>query len=300
MMHHEAGVQVVAVGGRPTTGPMQGVSGSRGARSMSLTTLDAHIEFVQEDLVAEGNASDANFLPNRTAANEVYTIDASINLRDQIRKGEDANTPTQFLYEAADCRIFWTPATVFNYSALWQYVADAIWKNSTLCVAGSTVHASKTASGSDGDDDSGTTTSSATPALSSSSTFNISSYLSTLTGNGSSTAALTDELDDTTVGDELNSRVDATQYSTCQSNKDCQTGQSCKQLTICSASKKVCADDCTTNKSRCGGNGVCEVVSGTRTFTVGNQKATGGFCSPTVTATLCASTKKAGSLYGLS
>jgi hypothetical protein len=75
-------------------------------------------------------------------------ISAGINLRDQVRKGEDI--PLQFLYEGADCRIFYTPKTVYNYTALWQYAADAIWnKDPKKCVTGSigysTVNGTKTA-----------------------------------------------------------------------------------------------------------------------------------------------------------
>ncbi|KAK7718646.1 hypothetical protein SLS64_002606 [Diaporthe eres] len=135
MMHHQAGVKVVAVGGRPTTGPMQGVAAGRGARSYSLSVLDANIGFAQ-DLLASAGSNEANFLPNRSTANDVYIVDAGVNLRDQVRK--DDGTPLQFTYEAADCRIFWTPKTIFNYAALWQYAADAIWSNTTLCVSGST------------------------------------------------------------------------------------------------------------------------------------------------------------------
>lgn len=75
MMHHQAGVKVVAVGGRPTTGPMQGVAAGRGARSYGLSVLDANIVFVQ-NLLASTGSPEAGFLPNRTTANDVYIVDA--------------------------------------------------------------------------------------------------------------------------------------------------------------------------------------------------------------------------------
>jgi hypothetical protein len=70
---------------------------------------------------------------------------AQINLRDQIRKGE--TIPLQFTYEAANCRIFYTPQTFYNYENLWKYAADAIWNNPALCVQNSTGYA--TTNGSD-------------------------------------------------------------------------------------------------------------------------------------------------------
>ncbi|KAI1338347.1 hypothetical protein F5Y15DRAFT_416991 [Xylariaceae sp. FL0016] len=133
MMHQEAGVRTVALGGRPVSGPMQGVGGTRSARVMATETLDANIGVVQ---VLLENSTDSHFLPNRTEALDVYIVDAGINLRDQVRKGETQSL--QFAYEPADCRIYFTPQTVFNYTNLWNYAANAIWRNSSLCVEGST------------------------------------------------------------------------------------------------------------------------------------------------------------------
>ncbi|KAI1422379.1 hypothetical protein F5Y12DRAFT_624388 [Xylaria sp. FL1777] len=133
MMHHEAGVRVVTVGGRPVPGPMQGVGNTRGARLMPTSILDNNIEVTQEIL---GSSPDANFLPNRTEAVDVFILDGGVNLRDQVRKGE--TTPLQFVYEAADCRIYYTPQTILNYTALWTFAANAIAANPPLCVAGST------------------------------------------------------------------------------------------------------------------------------------------------------------------
>jgi hypothetical protein len=50
--------------------------------------------------------------------------------------------PLQFVYEAANCRIFYTPQTIFNYTNLWTYAADAAWNKPELCVQGSTGYAS--------------------------------------------------------------------------------------------------------------------------------------------------------------
>jgi len=141
MMHHEAGVRVVAAGGRPVPGPMQAASGSRGAAIYSTDDLDSDVEFAQEIIEFDDSSANPYFLPNRTTELTFSITFASINLRDQVRPNE--TTPLQFAYEAADCRIFYTPKTFYNYSALWQYAADAIWTNPSLCVNGSTGFASQ-------------------------------------------------------------------------------------------------------------------------------------------------------------
>jgi hypothetical protein len=140
MMHHEAGVKTVVAGGYPMNGPMQAPAGTRGARSYGVTdNLDDNIAYAQY-ILQNNNDPRQNFMPNRTEALDVYIEYAGINLRDQVRNGSD--TPLQFLYEAANCRIFYTPKTFYNYTALWQYAADAIWTKPQLCVNGSTGYAS--------------------------------------------------------------------------------------------------------------------------------------------------------------
>ena len=46
----------------------------------------------------------------------------------------NSNIPLQFTYEPIDCRIFYATSTYNNFTALWQYAADAIWKTPSLCV----------------------------------------------------------------------------------------------------------------------------------------------------------------------
>ncbi|PKY00846.1 hypothetical protein P168DRAFT_285003 [Aspergillus campestris IBT 28561] len=133
MMHHEAGVQTVVVGGRPNPGPMQAAGGTRGAASYSARRLDRDISTAQNiDRSTRGQFPDRRY--------DFFTTGFTINLRDQIRSGDDEESPTplQFQYEAADCRIFYTPKTWYNYTNLWTYAADAIWSDPGLCVATST------------------------------------------------------------------------------------------------------------------------------------------------------------------
>lgn len=298
MMHHEAGVRVVTVGGRPTSGPMQAASGSRGARYMALDTLDANIM----DAYSSSSQQANDFLPNRTAANDVYIVDAGINLRDQVRRGDGDGidpTPLQFVYEAADCRIYWTPRTVFNYTALWQYAADAAWQNATLCVAGSTGHASSNTTlednkqGSDADADAGSSsTSTGSPAASS---FDIDTYLSALAADPNATAAAAldsaSSLYDVNLGHRKKAAQAAAQQVPCNATAPCRgSHQVCRPIQLCrgQAKQSICVDTCHGGRSSsCGGGSGCEaVVRGTATAVVGLQTKSAGFCVPTPTACL--------------
>ena len=60
-----------------------------------------------------------------------------VNSRDGLREGDVAQTPLQFVYEAADCRIFYTPDMVIDETAVWKTVADTVWNGGDACVAGS-------------------------------------------------------------------------------------------------------------------------------------------------------------------
>ena len=52
----------------------------------------------------------------------------AVNLRDSISLGDDTQTPLQFIFEPADCRIFYTPVTASEPHKLWEYAADVAWK----------------------------------------------------------------------------------------------------------------------------------------------------------------------------
>jgi hypothetical protein len=111
---------------------MQAASGSRGARVYDASELDEDFAFVSNTIE---NTTAAAMLPNRSDTG-MWVTTAGINIRDQIRK--DDLTPLQFKYEAADCRLFYTVANIFNMSRLWHDVAAATWNNASLCVTGST------------------------------------------------------------------------------------------------------------------------------------------------------------------
>ncbi|KAL8780137.1 MAG: hypothetical protein Q9213_006621 [Squamulea squamosa] len=141
MMHYQAGVRTVVVGGLPEAGPMQIPAGSRGAEAYSSFALDLDIAFASSI-----NATAAASLPQDRDI-EFYITYAGFNLRDSVRKNDP--TPLQFQDLPADCRIYYTIPTVYNFENLWNYVIDAMWRNPSLCIAGSaTPFAPSTASNS--------------------------------------------------------------------------------------------------------------------------------------------------------
>ncbi|KAI4266079.1 MAG: hypothetical protein L6R38_008975 [Xanthoria sp. 2 TBL-2021] len=129
MMHYQAGVRTVVVGGLPEAGPMQIPAGSRGAEAYSSFALDLDITFASTI-----NATAAALLPQDRDI-DFYITYAGFNIRDAVRSNNP--TPLQFQDLPADCRILYTVPTVYNFENLWNYVIDAMWRNPSLCIAGS-------------------------------------------------------------------------------------------------------------------------------------------------------------------
>ena len=98
----------------------------------SANALDYDFDFVNSTI---GNATATSLLPSRQDRG-MWTTYAGFNIRDQVREGD--STPLQFKYEAADRRIYYTLSNVYNMTQLWRDVAAAAWKDSSLCIEGST------------------------------------------------------------------------------------------------------------------------------------------------------------------
>lgn len=58
------------------------------------------------------------------------------NARDGIREGDETQTPLQFIYEPADCRVYYTPEMAVDQTAAWKTVADTAFNGISHCVAG--------------------------------------------------------------------------------------------------------------------------------------------------------------------
>lgn len=230
MMHHEAGVRTVVAGGRPEYGPMQAPSGSRGAQLYTTDDLDGDIA-----TAIEINSTASNFLPDRSE--DVAIIYASFNLRDQIRSSE--STPLQFLYEAADCRIFYTSSTFYNFTNLWTYAANAIWTNPKLCVQGSSGYASNTTTADTTGPPGGSTSVNANVS------HNITGIIQMSGVVPSFYAAFSgQELDGAT-------SIPSTKGKSCRGNSDCNKGTICKSLNICGRASRQCVTSCSSHNTAC-------------------------------------------------
>ncbi|KAK3716553.1 hypothetical protein LTR37_006449 [Vermiconidia calcicola] len=150
-MKTQANIRQVVMGGRKQDGPMQGVGGVKGAnvyrfdylyQMISTAAAEAPPD-VRKTLMEEyGMDVRAAAHANERAAltSEGYRL-ARVNVRNNIRKGDETLTPLQFVYEAADCRLFYKARMMYDQSLVWQAASEAYWGDGA-CVEGSTGHPS--------------------------------------------------------------------------------------------------------------------------------------------------------------
>lgn len=146
-----ANVQFIAVGGRPQTGPMQAVGGVKGVQIFPFlgTIAPSWVDLFrspENTLIDEANGTiweDFTYEPVLRGA----ASPGGVNGRNQFRMDEKTATPLQFVYEAADCRIWWTREMLYDPTFLWNRVAAVAFKerrgtqfNSKYCIANSTGH----------------------------------------------------------------------------------------------------------------------------------------------------------------
>lgn len=59
-----------------------------------------------------------------------------VNVRDALLYNDTSGIATQFIYEEADCRLFYTPEMTVDATAIWKAAADAQWGDNSKCVSG--------------------------------------------------------------------------------------------------------------------------------------------------------------------
>ena len=143
-MRIDAKVKSVMVGGRPNTEIVQAVGGVKGAQVLGFDDISYYSQFSAQFTEDPEILADLSVLDDYAVQRSVAT---GVNFRDQILPGNvNDGLPAQFVYEAADCRLFYTPEHINDASAIWKSAANAAWKGGK-CVSGAGL--SKRDSGSD-------------------------------------------------------------------------------------------------------------------------------------------------------
>jgi hypothetical protein len=137
LMRQQGGVKTIALGGRPNRDIIQAVGGVKGTNDFPwdyiLSNVEApfQLQLLHDDAYYNTTALAAySTLPLERSTNAV------VNSRDGLRQGDATQTPLQFVYEEADCRIYYTPEMVVDETAVWKTVADTAFLGVNHCIAG--------------------------------------------------------------------------------------------------------------------------------------------------------------------
>ncbi|KAK7952802.1 uncharacterized protein PG986_008530 [Apiospora aurea] len=141
---HQQGVRTLAFGGRPRPGPMQAVGGVRGGQRWSLKAIEKHVQTalrLAPDVLPPADVQRLAALAPPLRAEFPLQFDrygqSGVNFRDAYGP-EDDETPLQFVYEAADCRRFFTVENAMEPASMWVDAARAMFgEEGDLCVSGS-------------------------------------------------------------------------------------------------------------------------------------------------------------------
>ncbi|TLD11941.1 hypothetical protein PspLS_11298 [Pyricularia sp. CBS 133598] len=136
LLSREAGVRVVAFGGRPQEGPMQGAGRTRGGFVYSEEMFhNLSSNWGSRPDPPRGVAK----LPTWPMAVQGYS-DWKTNWNNEFAVGAARDAvPLQFSYEAAHCRRFYTAENFMDQKTVWADAAAVAWKGAK-CVRGSTVN----------------------------------------------------------------------------------------------------------------------------------------------------------------
>ncbi|KAF2726946.1 hypothetical protein EJ04DRAFT_547474 [Polyplosphaeria fusca] len=159
LLKNQGSVRTIVVGGQHQVGPMQGIGGTKGAQSFEWDDIRIRTQIVfflgSPEQQAEWNATGT--LGKTAFATQLFKRSAysgtrpagGINLRDNLRRDDPSQTPLEFIYEAADCRMWYTQPMIFDVTQVWKSAYDRMWRN-VSCVQGSTGHASSISGGGQG------------------------------------------------------------------------------------------------------------------------------------------------------
>jgi hypothetical protein len=141
-MKNIAGVKSVAVGGRPKAAPMQAIGGSKGGEVVPLFTFPgAASQLINTTDIIGASSLHGTVVETLSKVSQVMVRAGDsfsrLQTQDQIRKGDNSETPLQYIYEAADCKIWLTSKMLLDPNEAWK-AAWTAFSDKSICVSGST------------------------------------------------------------------------------------------------------------------------------------------------------------------
>jgi hypothetical protein len=133
LLTKQAGVKTIAMGGRSNKNQIQAIGGVKGTNSwgysyiqVAAQTAVRYDKSLNNSVLREHYDDDLPFLRSSSAG---------VNTRDGLRQNDTSGIALQFIYEEANCRLYYTPEMTVDITAIWKSASDAQWGNSGKCVS---------------------------------------------------------------------------------------------------------------------------------------------------------------------
>jgi hypothetical protein len=130
----QAGVKTIAMGGRSNQNPIQAIGGVKGVNNYAWAFIQQEAQYaVRFDPSLNASSFKADY------SSDVPFLRGSasgVNNRDGLRRNDSSGLALQFIYEEADCRLFYTPEMTVDITSLWVAAADAQWGEGKCVSAG--------------------------------------------------------------------------------------------------------------------------------------------------------------------
>lgn len=133
LLTQQTGVKTIAMGGRSNGNPIQAIGGVKGVNNYGYSYIQAAAQnAVRYDRSLNSSILRRDYyddLPFSRASS------AGVNNRDGLRKNDTSGIALQFIYEEANCRLYFTPEMTVDITTLWKAAADAQWRGSGACIS---------------------------------------------------------------------------------------------------------------------------------------------------------------------
>lgn len=134
-MTKQAGVKTIAMGGRSNKNRIQAIGGVKGVNNYQFGYIQQLAQYavrftpsLNSSILRRDFYSDLPFIR--------ATGGPGVNTRDGLPQNDTSGVALQFVYEEADCRLYYTPEMTVDITSVWKAAADAQWGNSGKCVSG--------------------------------------------------------------------------------------------------------------------------------------------------------------------
>ncbi|KAF1938469.1 peptidase S41 family protein-like protein [Clathrospora elynae] len=134
LLTQQAGVKTIAMGGRSNKNPIQAIGGVKGVNNLQFGYIQQMAQYAIRFMPTLNSSILRADYYDDLPYTRAYNGGGGLNVRDGLRLNDTSSVALQFVYEEADCRLYYTPEMTVDITSVWKAAADAQWGDGN-CVA---------------------------------------------------------------------------------------------------------------------------------------------------------------------